>query len=367
MDGIGIKYRIYPTSEQQQQLAQMFGSNRFVYNYFLNLKKTTYEADKRSIGIVECSQLLTSLKQHPNYQWLQNASSTGLQQSLRHLDRAYQSFFKTKKGYPKFKSKYARQSISFTKGHVRFVDKGILIPKLKSPIRIVQSRELPSIPSSSVLSKDAAGRYFISFTCECDGETLPTVNKAVGIDLGLKDTVVCSDGFKSGNPKHYKRLDARLKFYQRRLAKKEKGSNNRRKARFKVAKVYAKIKDQSLDFLHKLSRKLVNENQGIAIENLVIKNMMKNHKLARSIASASWGELVRQLTYKAAWAGRTLLTLGTYVRSTGVCYQCGWESPERLKLSVREWTCESCKTKHDRDISAARIIGIKAGLNPAYL
>ena len=367
MNGIGIKYRIYPDKEQRQRLAQMFGSNRFVYNYFLNLKKVTYEADKRSIGFAECCRRLAMLRQGSEYPWLTDAPSVALQQSLRHLDKAYQSFFKTKKGYPKFKSKYARQSISFTRGHVRFVDRGILIPKLKSPIRIVQSRELPSIPSSSVLSKDASGRYFISFTCECSPTPLPTVEKVIGIDLGLKDAVVCSDGYKSGNPKHYKRLDARLKHYQRRLAKKEKGSNNRRKARYKVAKVYAKIKDQSLDFLHKLSRKLVNENQGLAIENLVIKNMMKNHKLARSIASASWGELIRQLTYKAAWAGRTLLTLGTYVRSTGVCHCCGWESPERLNLKVREWTCESCKTVHDRDISAARIIGIKAGLNPAYL
>ena len=367
MDVIGIKYRIYPDKKQQQALAQMFGSNRFVYNYFLNLKKTAYETDKQSIGFAETCQLLTALKQHPNYQWLQNTSSTGLQQSLRHLDKAYQTFFKTKKGYPKFKSKYDRQSISFTRGLVRFVDGGILIPKLSSPIRTVQSRELPSVPSSSVLSKDAAGRYFISFTCERDCEPLPTVEKVIGIDLGLKDVVVCSDGFKSGNPKHYKRLDARLKFYQRRLAKKEKGSNNRKKARYKVAKIYAKIKDQSLDFLHKLTRRIVNENQGIAVENLAIKNMMKNHKLARSIASASWGELIRQLTYKAAWAERTLVVLGTYVRSTGVCHCCGWEHPERLKLSVREWNCESCKTKHDRDISAARIIGIKAGLNPAYL
>lgn len=354
------QFRFYPDQQQEKLLAQTFGCVRYVYNSILRYRiDARYEA-KENISYVEASAKLTSIKKLPESAFLNEVSSVPLQQSLRHQQTAFKNFFQGRTKYPTFKSKKDKQSAEFTLSAFTFKKGELRLAKCDKPLDIKWSRKLPSDPSTVTISKDPAGRYFVSCLCEFEPTSLPTITKKVGIDLGIKDLFVTSDGFKSGNPKHTAKYATKLTKYQRRLAKKNFGGKNRLKAKRKVARIYAKVSDCRLDNLHKLSRKLINDNQVVCAENLAVKTMMKNPILAKHIADASWGEFTRQLEYKAKWSGRTYVEIDRFFPSSKRCSGCGFVK-ERLPLDIRSWTCTKCSTTHDRDINAARNV-LAAGL-----
>ena len=344
------KERFYPTPAQARLLAQSFGCARFVYNNTLRFRTDAYYKDGNSISHAQAEKRLVSLK--AEYPFLKDVSSVILQQTLRDQQEAFKNFWAGRAKYPKFKKRNARQSIRLTKAAFSVKGGQLFIAKSKEPLNIRWSRELPSEPSSITISKDCAGRYFVSMLCEFEAKPMPISKNTVGIDLGLNDLFVTSDGQKSGNPRHIKRYERKLAHLQRKLAKKQKGSNNRAKAKLKVARLHAKIADCRMDATHKASRKLINENQVVCVESLNVKGMIKNPKLAKHIADANWGEFVRQLQYKAEWAGRTLVQIDRFFPSTKRCPDCGFVH-ESMPLSVREWDCPECKTHWDRDIAAA--------------
>ncbi|KEQ19231.1 RNA-guided endonuclease InsQ/TnpB family protein [Endozoicomonas numazuensis] len=352
------KERFYPTTEQEQLLAQSFGCTRFVYNNTLRFRTDVYYKDGGSVSHSQAEKRLVSLKSE--FPWLSDISSVPLQQCLRDQQEAFKNFWAGRAKYPNFKKRHSKQSIRLTKAAFRLKEGQLFIAKSKEPLNIRWSRELSSEPSSITISKDRAGRYFVSMLCDFEAKPMPIRNKTVGIDLGLTDLFITSDGKKSGNPKFTKRYEQNLAYLQRKLAKKQKGSKNRAKVRLKVARLHAKIADCRMDATHKASRKLINENQVICVENLAVKNMIKNPKLAKHIADANWGEFVRQLQYKAGWADCTVAEIDRFLPSSKRCSSCGFIH-ESLPLSIREWDCPECKTHHDRDINAA--INIKtAGL-----
>ena len=352
------KYRFYPTPEQEILLAQSFGCARFVYNNTLRFRTDAYYSDGKSVSHSEAEKRLVSLKKE--FPWLNDVSSVLLQQCLRDQQEAFKNFWAGRAKYPNFKKKHSKQSIRLTKAAFKVRSGQLFIAKSKVPLNIRWSRELPSGPSSVTISKDRAGRYFVSMLCEFDVKPMPISNKTVGIDLGLNDLFITSDGNKSGNPRHTRRYEKKLAYLQRKLAKKQKGSSNRAKAKLKVARLHAKIADCRMDATHKASRKLINENQVVVCENLAVKNMIRNPKLAKHIADANWGEFVRQLQYKAEWSERTVVEIDRFFPSSKRCSSCGFVH-EAMPLSVREWSCPECNTRHDRDINAA--INIKtAGL-----
>lgn len=354
------QFRFYPDPQQEKLLAQTFGCVRYVYNSILRHRTDSYYNLKESVSYIDASARLTSIKKLPELAFLNEVSSVPLQQSLRHQQSAFKNFFEGRSKYPTFKSKKDKQSAEFTYRAFTFKNGVLKLAKCDKPLDIKWSRKLPSDPSTVTISKDPAGRYFVSCLCEFEPTSLPTTTKKVGIDLGIKDLFVTSDGFKSGNPKHTAKYVTKLTKYQRRLAKKKFGGKNRLKAKCKVARIYAKTSDCRLDNLHKLSRKLINDNQVVCAENLAVKTMMKNPILAKHIADASWGELTRQLEYKAKWSGRTYVEIDRFFPSSKRCSGCGFVK-ERLPLSMRSWTCTKCSTTHDRDTNAARNV-LAAGL-----
>jgi putative transposase len=351
------KYRFTPTPEQEQLLARTFGCVRFVYNAVLRYRTDAFYERREKIGYVAANAELSRMKKADDTAFLNEVSSVPLQQCLRHQQTAFKNFFEGRAKYPSFKSKRHRQSAEFTRSAFKYRDGQLFLAKCKAPLAIRWSRELPSEPTTVTVSKDAAGRYFVSCLCEFEPEALPVTPKMVGIDLGLKDLFVTSDGHRTDNPRHTAKYAARLAKAQRRLSKKQRGSKNRAKARQKVARLHAKISDCRMDRLHKLSRQIVNENQVICVESLKVKNMLRNRSLAKSISDAGWGEFVRQLAYKAAWAGRQLSAIDQWYPSSKRCSGCGHVMPE-LPLQVRTWTCPECAAEHDRDLNAA--INIKA-------
>ena len=348
----GFKYRFYPTSAQRLELAQTFGCSRFVYNWALNLRTNSYYQDNISLSYTDTSNALTKLKKDPQKPWLKQVSSVPLQQGLRHLNTAFQNFFKGKTKYPRFKKKANRQSAHYAPNAFKWIDGKLTLAKMSQPLKIRWSRYFQGEPRSVVVSKDPSNRYFVSFLVEEELEQWKPATEEIGIDLGIKDVVVASNGFASGNPKLTRKYQARLKTLQRRLAKKKKGSNNRYKAICKVAKLHAKIADCRLDFLHKLSTKLVSESQAIYTETLAVKNMMAESKLAKAIADCSWGEFLRQLEYKAKWHDRKIGAIDRWFPSSKRCNPCG-NILDRLPLSVREWRCPSCNNLNLRDRNAA--------------
>ena len=353
MKKVAIKQRFYPTDEQALLLAKSFGCARFVYNAILRWRTDAYYNDGESIRYNKASAQLTKLK--TEYPWLKEVSSVPLQQALRHQQSAFKNFGDKRAEYPTFKKKHAKQSITLANSAFSYKDGQLFIAKSKQPLDIRWSRELPSKPSSITLSKDRAGRYFVSMLCEFEVKAMPITAKTVGIDLGLNHLFITDSGYKVDNPRHTKRYADKLACLQRKLAKKKKGSNNRDKMRKKVARLHAKMADCRLDNLHKLSRKLINENQVVCVESLQVKNMIKNPKLAKHIADASWSEFVRQLEYKAEWAGRTLSKIDRFFPSSKRCSSCGFVH-QSMPLDIRNWTCPECNTHHDRDINAARNI-----------
>lgn len=354
--------RFYPSDSQAQLLARSFGCKRFVWNDTLKLRTDAYYERGESIPHADLEKRLVSLK--VDYPWLNEISSVILQQTLRDQQVAFKNFWDKRSGYPKFKKKDAHQSIRLTKAAFRFKDGKLYIAKSEEPLDVRWSFPggIPGEPSSITISKDRAGRYFVSMLCEVEIEKLPVSPRTVGVDLGLTDLFVTSDGEKSGNPRHLKRHERQLANLQQQLCKKQKGSKNRGKARLKVARLHAKIADCRRDAAHKATRKLINENQVVCVESLAVKNMIRNSRLAKHIADANWGEFVRQLKYKADWAGRTVAEVDRWFPSSKRCPTpgCGFVN-ESLPLTVRAWSCPKCHAHHDRDIAAA--INIKtAGL-----
>ena len=349
------QFRFYPNPQQETLLAQTFGCVRFVYNSILRYRTDAYSQAQEKVGYSGANARLTEIKKLPELAFLNDVSSVPLQQCLRHQQTAFKNFFEGRAKYPVFKSRKHRQSAEFTYRAFTFRNGELKLAKCDTPLNVRWSRELPSEPTTVTISKDPAGRYFVSCLCEFEPTLLPVTDKKLGIDVGIRDLFVTSDGFKSGNPRHTAKYATKLAKYQRRLAKKKFGSKNRLKAKCKVACIHAKIADCRSDNLHKLSHRLVNENQVICAENLAVKNMIKNPTLAKHIADASWGKFTRQLEYKSAWAGRTYVEIGRFFPSSKRCSCCGFVK-DKLPLNVRSWKCPECGATHDRDINAARNI-----------
>jgi putative transposase len=351
------RYRFYPTLEQAAVLARTFGCARYVYNWALRLRTDAYYERQERIDYHKASAALTALKQQPETAWLNEVSSVPLQQALRHLDSAFRNFFEGRATYPTFRKQRGRQAATYASSAFRWdADaRSLTLAKLDAPLDIRWSRSFTGTPSTITVSKDTAGRLFVSFLVEEDLQTLPVVNAQIGVDLGLKHLVVFSTGEKITNPKHLRCSERRLAHAQRNLARKQKGTKNRDKARLKVARIYAKIADQRSDGLHKLTTRLIRENQVICVESLAVKYMVRNHSLAKAISDVGWGELVRQLEYKANWYGRTLVRIDRWYPSSQRCHRCGYIN-EALALDVREWSCPNCGVLHDRDMNAAKNI-----------
>jgi putative transposase len=356
------RFRFYPTPEQEMILAKTFGCARFAYNYMLRLRTDAWFKEKKRVGYHETSALLTELKNTPEYAWLNEVSSVPVQQALRHLQNAFTNFFAKRAAYPTFKRKDGPQSAEYTTSAFKWDGKSLKLAKMDAPLAIRWSRTIPKAAkvTTVTVSKDAAGRYFVSLLCDDVVAKKPASNGKVGVDLGLTHFAILSTGEKIAAPNTFRKYEAKLAKLQRRLAKKQKGSKNRAKARLKVARLHAKIADARRDFLHKLSTRLINENQVIAIESLSVSNMQKNRCLSKSISDASWSEFVRQLEYKARWYGRELIGIDRWYPSSKRCSDCGYTMP-KMPLSVREWVCPECGSIHDRDINAARNV-LAAGL-----
>ncbi len=360
MKNRAYKYRFYPTEEQKQSFAKTFGCCRFVYNWGLKLRTDAYYERQEKIFYDETSAALTQLKKDPEKEWLNEVSAVCLQQALRHLDRAFRNFFDGFAKYPTFKKKHGKQSATYASSAFSWDDKELHLAKMSEPLNIVWSRPLGGKPSIVTVSKDFADRYFVSILVTEDIKPFLATVKMAGIDLGIKDAVVLNSGEKFGNPRVFSKNEKKLAIAQRGLSKKQKGSKNRAKAKLKVAKIHARIADRRSDFLHKLSTKLVNENQVLAVESLQVKNMIKNHHLSKAISDVGWGEFVRQLQYKSHWYGRTFVAIDKFYPSSKRCSNCG-HIMDKMPLDVRFWVCPECDTAHDRDINAAKNI-LSAGL-----
>lgn len=350
-----FKYRFFPTDAQAAELSRTFGCVRKVYNLALAARTEAWARQER-VNYNQTSAMLTMWKKTEELAYLSEVSSVPLQQCLRHLQTAFTHFFGKRAKYPRFKSKRtSRKSAEYTTSGFRFREGTLTLAKMSEPLDIVWSRPLPegASPSTVTVSQDAAGRWFVSLLCDDPGvKPLPATDTAVGIDVGLNHLLTLSTGEKVANPRHERKDRARLAKAQRALARKAKGSANRNKARIKVAKVHARIADRRHDLLHKLTTRLVRENQTLVIEDLTVRNMVRNHTLARAISDASWSEFRSLLEYKAQWYGREVIAVDRFFPSSKLCSACG-TLQEKMPLHVRTWTCD-CGTTHDRDVNAAR-------------
>jgi len=349
-----FRYRIYPTAEQAVLLAKHFGARRFVFNHFLNQRKTAYLENRETLNYYDNASHLTAMKKEPGFEWMREINSQSLQASLRDLDVAYNRFFRKQARFPRFKSRHDHQSFRVPQ-FVRYESGWLTIPKFKQPIKVKEDRPLEGEILFATLRRNRTGKYFVCIACESEHASHPETDKQVGIDLGLKDLVICSDGTKFDNPRAYRQRKKKLAYAQRQVAKKQKGSSRRSKARHCLAKIYEKSANVRQDCLHQISSRLVRENQTICFESLAVKNMMKNHCLAGSIGDAGWGELIRQVKYKSEWNGRTAVEIDRFFPSSKLCGVCGFINQD-LTLKDREWTCPRCQTWHDRDLNAANNI-----------
>ncbi|MBN7468723.1 RNA-guided endonuclease InsQ/TnpB family protein (plasmid) [Mycobacteroides abscessus] len=359
------KCRAYPTPEQVAVLNRTFGCVRVVWNRTLAWRHARWYSQRQRTNFPAANAYLTAMKQDPDLSWLGEVSSVPLQQSLRTQQTAYANFFAKRARYPRFKSRTGRQTAEYTRSGFRWRDGKLLLAKMDVPLEFVWS--WPDIdpatidPTTVTVSRNPDGRWYVSLAVESDDpDPLPPTGNAVGVDLGLKSFAVTSDGDLIDNPRHLERRGRNLARYQRRMARCQKGSANRAKAKAKVARAYRKVAAARADFLHRTSTQLVRHHDTIVIEDLAVKNMIRNRRLSKAIGDASWGTLRRMIEYKAAKAGRQLVVIDRWYPSSKTCSACG-HLLASLSLGTRHWTCPSCSTRHDRDINAAKCI-LAAGL-----
>ena len=367
------KYKIKPTMKQQHQLQQVFGCTRFIYNWGLDIKSKSWSIEHKTVSYFELAKKLTELKKNEKYKWLKQIPAECLQQSLRNLDNAYTQFFKGIKSFPRFKTKKnSKNCAKYTQAiYFDFDNWKVKIPKC-GWVKLCENKTF-DLSSSKIgtltVSRDKCGEYWCTIVVDDNApqksKTKISEETSVGIDLGIKDYAILSDGTKYSNPKYYENNRLKLKVLQQKFARTKKGSNRHEVMRLKVARQYKKITNSKIDFLHKLSTDLIRRYNTICLENLNVEGMMKNHNLAMAIQSASWSEFVSQLKYKAEWEGKNIVFIGRFEPSSKTCSKCGYVKHD-LKLSDREWVCPICGKHHDRDINAA--INIKMfALNPQAL
>jgi putative transposase len=354
-----FKFRIYPNKEQEILMTKHFGACRFVFNHYLNKRKETYLENKKSLNYYDNANDLTQFKKNDNFNWLKEINSQSLQSSLRNLDTSYGRFFRKQSKFPRFKSKYDKQSFKIPQ-FVSIEDDKLVIPKFKGGIKINLHREINGEILFATISKSTTGNYYVSLTCEVNHKPFHKTGSKVGIDTGIKDLAILSDGTTYENIKSLKNKLKKLKYNQRQLSKKVKGSLSRNKQKQKLSIVHEKIINVRKDYLHKVSTEIVKNHDIISVEDLAVKNIMKNHKLAQAMSDVSLGSFYSMLEYKCEWNDKQFVKIGRFFPSSKMCSKCGWINQD-LTLNIREWECSSCCEKHDRDFNASKNI-LKQGL-----
>lgn len=349
-----FKFRIYPSREQENLLAKHFGACRFVFNYYLNKRKETYLEDKKSLNYYDNANDLTKLKKDNNYIWLKEINSQSLQSSLRNLDNSYNRFFRKQSKFPKFKSKYDKQSFKIPQ-FISIDNNKLFIPKFKNGIKINLYKEINDEILFATISKTCTDKYYVSITCEVQYNPFDKTGSKIGIDTGIKNLAILSDGTIYENIKSLKNNLKKLKYEQRQLSKKVKGSSMRDKQKKKLAIIYEKITNIRKDYLHKVSTEIVKNHDIISVEDLAVKNIMKNHKLAQAMFDVSLGLFYSMLEYKCNWNDKSFIKIDRFFPSSKTCSKCGWIN-QNLTLNIREWVCPSCNEHHDRDINASKNI-----------